>query len=87
MSNNEPIDWENLFKPEDFLSNKSKPYQFIDIDGIAQIASARFRELVNGHGKRVYGNVSEEFGALDFAEQPALDSTHTAILICEREIK
>lgn len=84
------IDWDNPFKIEDFD---------FDVDGINRSilsllenaarlqANARFRELIKEHGKVVYTSNPENIAYARWSGGNYSSDTHTAILICEKEIK
>lgn len=93
------LDWDNPFKPEDFeavrrFSVKSNGDDSITImlpvmEEVARLANARFREIV-AQGKRVWGknllNNSHDYMDKPNAED-LKERTHTAILICEKELE
>lgn len=92
--------WQNPFKPEDFAYLSGQEPDYVGTECVvrerkecaAAIANARFRELLEKHGKRVYGPSHESSYNHPDIQWEAWktkddDYTHTAILICEEEIK
>jgi hypothetical protein len=79
------IDWGNPFKAEDFDA------VFILPEGmagdIAKHANARFREILKEHGKRVAHKHGDCHWWQTPDERVMHYHTHTAILICEKEIE
>lgn len=85
--------WDNPFKAEDF-ERWTMVHPAQNMAGVAaQLANARFRELIKEHGKRVYRNGKWESNPWHEGQQRFLEAgdhiedTHTGIIICEKEIK
>lgn len=76
------FDWDNPFRPEDFLVG-IVPYPTADF--AAKQANARFKQILEEHGRRIYFPSEDEGWRSD-------DINHdypwkkTAYLICEKEI-
>lgn len=74
------IDWDNPFKAEDFDGR----YTLLP-EQCANVANARFRELVKEHGHMVWGIKGyDEWMSKETADNCSIDCDHTAILICEK---
>lgn len=90
----EDVDWENLFKPEDFKSTKPNAdglvlkasYAFCEY--AAAMANLRLREAIEKYGKRVYGQMlgQKQDTIIGWYEHRNDRDTHQATLINIRKI-
>lgn len=88
----EDVDWENLFKPGDF--SVMRAYGNIrpeDVHKMSSIANARFREIVERYGIKLYG-IPKDFENIHdiddlWAEEPHYPNTHSATLINVKRIE
>lgn len=101
MKHNNPkedvtLDWENPFRPEDFQEDPMENYYQYAVHKFtaAEQANAHFRELIKAHGRMVYANrhscQTKQCGHLHAdwrdCQESVRGATHTAILLCEKEI-
>lgn len=97
LAKKEQFSWEAPFKPEDFSMGSIEIESLIKTPILTtrdavMLANRRFREII-AQGKRVTGRYEQGiwfesplFESPLYDKMPGLD-THTAILICEKEIE